>query len=74
MIYHALFERADDGSVFAYVPDLPGCTSWAPTLEEAKRSVGEAARLWIEVARERGDAVPAPSTIAAFPIDVITAA
>jgi antitoxin HicB len=61
MTYQAVFERADDGTVFAYVPDLPGCTSWGPTLDEARHNVGEAIDLWIATAKEHGIDVPPPS-------------
>ncbi len=70
MTYQAVFERADDGTVFAYVPDLPGCTSWGATLEEARENVREAIALWITVAKEKGMELPTPSTIAAAAIDV----
>ena len=69
MIYQAVFERADDGSVFAYVPDLPGCTSWGATLDEAQQQVAEAAALWIEAAREKGEALPPATTITARAIE-----
>ena len=74
MIYQAVFERGSDGSVFAYVPDLPGCTSWGETLDAAQQNVAEAMALWIEDARERGDDVPAATTITALAIEVDSAA
>ena len=73
MTHRALFERADDGSVFAYVPDLPGCTSWAATLDEAREHVREAIALWLAVARENGRDAPVPSTIAPTEIKVDSA-
>jgi predicted RNase H-like HicB family nuclease len=74
MIYQAVFERADDGSVWAYVPDLPGCTSFGATIDEAQTNVAEAARLWIEDAHAKGEALPASTTIAALAIEVEPAA
>ncbi len=74
MIYQAVFERASDGSVFAYVPDLSGCTSWGETLDAAQRNVAEAVALWIEDAREQGDAIPPATTIAALAVEVAPAA
>jgi predicted RNase H-like HicB family nuclease len=32
-----IIERADDGSYSAYVPDLPGCTTCADTVDEIRR-------------------------------------
>lgn len=74
MTYQAVFERATDGSVFAYVPDLPGCTSWGETLDAAQTNVSDAARLWIEDALGKGESLPPPSTIAARAIEVMPAA
>lgn len=70
MTYQAVFERADDGSVFAYVPDLPGCTSWGATLDEARDNVREAIGLWLSAVREQGVEPPRPTTIAAAAIEV----
>ena len=69
MTYQAIFERADDGSIWVHIPDLPGATSWGATVEEARRNAVEAATLWIETTRANGGEIPAPSTIA-YPIDV----
>ncbi|MBV8299020.1 MAG: type II toxin-antitoxin system HicB family antitoxin [Candidatus Eremiobacteraeota bacterium] len=54
MTYQAELEQDEDGSVFAYVPDLPGCISWGATFDEARENVREAMALWISVTRERG--------------------
>ena len=70
MTYQAVFEKADDGTVFVYVPDLPGCTSWGATLDEAREHVRDAIALWLAVARENGEEAPVPSTIASAPIEV----
>ena len=45
------------------VPDLPGCTSGGDTLEDVRERVKEAIALWIEVQRERGHAIPPPTTV-----------
>lgn len=73
MIYQAVFERADDGSVFAYVPDLPGCTSWGATLDQARENVRAAIVLWLDVARDSGAEPPAATTIASDRIEVSAA-
>ena len=70
MTYQAIFEQSDDGPVFVYVPDLPGCTSWGATLNEAWEHVRDAIALWLAVARENGKDAPVPSTIASAPIEV----
>jgi antitoxin HicB len=70
MIYHAVFERADDGSVWAYVPDLPGCTSWGATMDEARDQIREAITLWLAAVREQGVEPPPPATITSNPVEV----
>ncbi|CAO4133855.1 type II toxin-antitoxin system HicB family antitoxin [Methylorubrum extorquens] len=53
---------AEDGGGFAAtVPDLPGCMSDGETPEEALRNVREAIDAWIEMARELGHGIPAPT-------------
>jgi predicted RNase H-like HicB family nuclease len=50
-----------DGSPGAYgvvVPDLPGCTSGGPTIDEALRNAVEAVTLWVEDARADGEMIP----------------
>lgn len=36
-------ELEEDGRFRAMIPDLPGCTSWGYTAEEALKSIHEAA-------------------------------
>ena len=64
MKYAVLFDPAGDGTWAAVVPDLPGCMSAGKTLDEARDSVKEAIVLWIDVARERGECIPPPASIA----------
>ena len=52
-------EPEDDGSFVISVPALPGCISARNTIEEALEMIAEATDLWLEVARERGLAIPA---------------
>jgi predicted RNase H-like HicB family nuclease len=61
--YLAILERASDGTWSAYVPDLPGCTSFGSTREEAARNVGEAVAGHIAALRETGQPVPEPSSL-----------
>ena len=69
MTYQAIFERADDGTIWAYVPELPGAAGSGDTVEEARESIAEAARLWLEEARADGESVPKPTIIGALTID-----
>jgi len=62
--YLAIIEPADDGTWSAYAPDLPGCTSYGATREEAARNVHDAIRGHIDALRETGQSVPEPSSVA----------
>jgi predicted RNase H-like HicB family nuclease len=66
--YEAIIERGDS-SWGAYVPDLPGCVAVAATLERVEQLIREAVDAHIELLRERGEAIPAPSTFATIDVD-----
>jgi predicted RNase H-like HicB family nuclease len=61
--YLAILERALDGTWSAYVPDLPGCTSFGPTQIEAARNIQDAIAEHIEALRETGQKVPEPTSL-----------
>ena len=46
----------------AYVPDLPGCVATGPTREEVERLITDGIRLHIDLMRQSGEPVPAPTT------------
>jgi len=50
----------EDNAFIAEVPELPGCAAHGDNQEEALRNANEAIQLWVDTAREFGDAVPAP--------------
>jgi predicted RNase H-like HicB family nuclease len=50
----------DDKIFVAEVPDLPGCVAHGNTQVQAVENISQAIDLWIETAREFGDAVPEP--------------
>jgi predicted RNase H-like HicB family nuclease len=54
MKYQAIFERSSDGTIWGYCPDNPGATGAGDSLDEAKASLREGVRLWVETATERG--------------------
>jgi predicted RNase H-like HicB family nuclease len=69
MTYQAIFERANDGTIWGYIPEVPGVTGSGDTLEQAKKSVAEGLHAWLEEARTEGTEIPKPATIGAFAID-----
>jgi antitoxin HicB len=57
-----IFWSDADGGYIAVVPDLPGCSAFGETLEEAAREIEDAQAAWIEACRSSGDPVPEPIT------------
>jgi predicted RNase H-like HicB family nuclease len=60
--YAVVFEKADHNWA-AYVPDLPGCMTTGPTLEQTEANIKEAIEGHIRTLREFGDPVPPPSSV-----------
>lgn len=50
----------EDGLFVAEAPELPGCAAHGDTQETALENVNEAVKLWLDTAREFGDAIPEP--------------
>ncbi len=59
--YHVnIFWSEEDGSYVADIPDLPHCSAFGSTPQEALDEVLVAKRAWLETARERGLPIPQP--------------
>jgi predicted RNase H-like HicB family nuclease len=58
--YAYVIERAEDGSYWAYLPDLPGCTTTADSPEQVERQLPEAVELYLSYYSERGLSPPPP--------------
>ena len=61
MDYVVVIEKAQDGTLSAYVPDLPGCVSSGSTVDEVRGLIEEAVRMHIDSLRSHGETVPTPS-------------
>lgn len=59
--YHInIFFSEEDGEYIADIPDLKYCSASGATPEEALDEVLQAKALWLEVAKEKGLAIPDP--------------
>lgn len=59
--YHNnLFYSEEDVGYIADIPDLPGCSAFGETPEEALREVLIAKQAWLESARAEGEPIPPP--------------
>jgi predicted RNase H-like HicB family nuclease len=56
--YAYVVERAEDGSYWAYLPDLPGCTTTADSADEIESKLQEAVDLYLSYYRDRGQPSP----------------
>ncbi|MDQ3440746.1 MAG: type II toxin-antitoxin system HicB family antitoxin [Planctomycetota bacterium] len=56
--YVYVVERAEDGSYWGYLPDLPGCTTTAESPEKIEPKLREAVELYLSYYRDRGEPVP----------------
>ena len=63
--YAVVVEQAEDGGYGAWSPDLPGCVALGDTVEACVAEMREAVALYIEVLRDRGEAVPEPRAVQA---------
>ena len=61
MKYAVVIERAEDGLLWAYVPDLPGCTSNGETMDAVRSNVRDAIELHLNSLRRHNEPVPPPS-------------
>jgi len=58
--YAYVIERADDGSYWAYLPDLPGCATSGDSPEQVEEQLPEAVELYLSYYRDRGLPPPPP--------------
>jgi predicted RNase H-like HicB family nuclease len=56
--YVYVIERAEDGSYWAYLPDLPGCSTTADSPEEIEPKLRKAVALYLSYYHERGQPMP----------------
>jgi predicted RNase H-like HicB family nuclease len=56
-----IFWSEEDEAYIAVVPDLPYCSAWGETREEALAQVQDAIRGHIKVRQKHGDPIPEPT-------------
>ena len=55
-----IFYSEEDAGYIAVVPELPGCSAFGETEEEALREIKVAIDLWRETAEKEGRQIPKP--------------
>ena len=53
-----IFYSEEDDGYIAIVPELPECSAFVETLEEALKEIKIAIDLWLETARKKGERFP----------------
>jgi predicted RNase H-like HicB family nuclease len=53
----------------AFVPDLPGCVAAAKTIEGTRKLLAKAIAMHLELMRQSGESIPAPTQRIEFAID-----
>ncbi|MBA4374038.1 MAG: toxin-antitoxin system HicB family antitoxin [Thermodesulfovibrio sp.] len=61
-----VFYSEEDKGFIAVVLDLPGCSAFGETEEDAVREARTAEQLWLETAKKQKRKIPAPSTEETF--------
>ena len=60
--YAIVIEKAQ-GNYSAYVPDVPGCIATGATVQEVRQLLLSALEAHLDLMREAGQPIPAPSTV-----------
>ena len=63
--YAVIVEQAADGVTEPWSPDLPSCVGLGDTIDQCVAVMKAAIGRYVDVLRERGDAVPEPRAIQA---------
>jgi predicted RNase H-like HicB family nuclease len=63
MKYIYIIEKADDGTYSAFVPDLPGCTTSADSIDEVRQNIKDAVGSYLDSLREHNEQIPMPSIV-----------
>jgi predicted RNase H-like HicB family nuclease len=66
--YVAIIEKAADG-FGVFFPDLPGCTSFGETIEDAAANALVAAQAHVALSEEYGDTLPSPRPLDRIPTE-----
>ncbi|NOZ77535.1 MAG: type II toxin-antitoxin system HicB family antitoxin, partial [Euryarchaeota archaeon] len=55
-----IFYSEEDGGYIAIAPELPGCSAFGETEEEALKEIKVAVALWLETAKKENRDIPEP--------------
>jgi predicted RNase H-like HicB family nuclease len=55
-----IFHSQEDEGYIALAPELPGCSAFGETEEEALKEIKIAIELWLEIAKKESREIPQP--------------
>lgn len=55
-----IFRSKEDEGYIAIAPELPGCSAFGDTEEEALKEIKVAMKLWLDTAKKEGRKIPKP--------------
>jgi len=61
--YTAVFQKEPEGGYTVFVPMLPGCVSYGADLEEAKKMINDAIKLYVESLSVHNEEIPTEENI-----------
>ena len=61
--YTAVFQKEPEGGYTVFIPILPGCVSYGKDLEEAKKMINDAIKLYIESLSDHKEEIPTEEDI-----------
>jgi predicted RNase H-like HicB family nuclease len=56
-----IFYSEEDEGYISVAPELPGCSAFGKTVEDALREIKIAINLWIDSAKKEGREIPKPA-------------
>ncbi len=56
--YRIIIEPDEHNTFHAYVPALPGCHSWAETIEDVRKNIRDAIDVYLRSLRSDGESIP----------------
>lgn len=70
LTFHAVYENAGEGWIYAHVPELPEVHTQGKDLDEAREMVRDAIELVLDERRSRGEPIPEKGWVLVEPIEL----
>jgi predicted RNase H-like HicB family nuclease len=68
--YTVVFQKEKEGGYTVFVPMLPGCVSYGRNLEEAKKMIEDAIKLYLESLIAHNEEIPEENALLSSPFNL----